>query len=132
MAFATAQFKILVATDIAARGIDVLSISHVINYDMPDDTDAYIHRIGRTGRVNQHGQALTFVTRRDALLVRDLEKVLGGKLESCTLPDFDYHAAAPERESPPARTPRPAAGVLGTERIAKRPHPVDPPSLPLA
>jgi len=101
--FRDGSFKILVATDIAARGIDVLSISHVVNYDVPDDTDSYIHRIGRTGRVDQHGQALTFVTRRDTPVVRDLEKVLGGKLEHCTLPDFDYDVPAPERE--PARRP---------------------------
>jgi len=58
-AFRKGAIKILVATDIAARGIDVLSISHVINYDMPDTTDDYIHRIGRTGRVNKYGKALT-------------------------------------------------------------------------
>jgi len=106
--FRDGYFKILVATDIAARGIDVLSISHVINYDIPNDTDSYIHRIGRTGRVNHHGQALTFVTRRDAPVVLELDKVLGGKLERCTLPDFDYAAPAPERPSLPRqrRTPR--------------------------
>ena len=60
--FRSGSFKIMVATDIAARGIDVLSISHVINYDMPDGTDSYIHRIGRTGRINQDGDTFTFVT----------------------------------------------------------------------
>ena len=60
--FRTGSFKVLVATDIAARGIDVLDISHVINYDMPDSTDAYINRIGRTGRVGKSGDAFTFVT----------------------------------------------------------------------
>lgn len=79
--FRSGLFKILVATDIAARGIDVLRISHVINYDMPDETDSYIHRIGRTGRVNREGCALTFVTARDTPVVRDLERLLGGKVE---------------------------------------------------
>ncbi len=60
--FRDGSFKILVATDIAARGIDVLDISHVVNYDMPDSTDAYTHRIGRTGRVGKAGDAFTLVT----------------------------------------------------------------------
>ena len=95
--FRAGSYKIMVATDIAARGIDILSISHVINYDMPDDTDSYIHRIGRTGRVDQEGEALTFVTGKDAGAVRDLERLLNAKLERCTLPDFDYKAPAPAR-----------------------------------
>ena len=96
--FRDGSFKILVATDIAARGIDVLSISHVINYDMPDSTDAYTHRIGRTGRVDKNGDALTFVTGEDTAMVRDLELILKAKLERRMLPGFDYTvpaAAAP-------------------------------------
>ncbi len=92
--FRTGSYKILVATDIAARGIDVLRISHVINYDMPANADAYTHRIGRTGRVDQTGDALTFVTGADNVMVHDLERVLKGKLERRTLPDFDYTASA--------------------------------------
>ena len=97
--FRSGAFKIMVATDIAARGIDILSISHVINYDMPDDTDSYIHRIGRTGRVEQEGQALTFVTSRDAGAVHELERLVNMKLERRTLPDFNYKAKTPERKS---------------------------------
>ena len=82
------------ATDIAARGIDVLSISHVINYDMPDSTDAYTHRIGRTGRVDKTGDAFTFVTSEDAAMVRTLEHVLNATLERRTLQGFDYTAPA--------------------------------------
>ncbi|GAH00451.1 unnamed protein product, partial [marine sediment metagenome] len=63
--FRNGLFKILVATDIAARGIDVLDISHVVNYDMPDSTNAYTHRIGRTGRVGKAGDAFTLVTGED-------------------------------------------------------------------
>ena len=70
--FANGNFKVLVATDIAARGIDVLTISHVINYDMPASTDDYIHRIGRTGRVGKTGEAFTFVTEKDALMEKAL------------------------------------------------------------
>ena len=68
----TGLFKILVATDIAARCTDVLDISHVINHDMPDCTDAHIHRIGRTGRIDKTGDAFTFVTNEAAVMVRAL------------------------------------------------------------
>ncbi len=94
--FRRGSIKILVATDIAARGIDVLSISHVINYDMPETTDDYIHRIGRTGRVKNDGDAITFVTRADAEKVEALEKLLGLPLERRTLEGFDYSGRAPD------------------------------------
>ena len=94
--FRTGSFKILVATDIAARGIDVLRISHVINYDMPESIDAYTNRIGRTGRVNRNGDALTFVTSVDASMVDDLERILNVKLERRTLQGFDYNVSAPD------------------------------------
>ena len=100
--FRNGSIKILVATDIAARGIDVLSISHVINYDMPESTDDYIHRIGRTGRVSKSGDALTLVTDKDMGLVRDLEHLLNTTMERRTLRDFDYTAPAPERKFAPA------------------------------
>jgi ATP-dependent RNA helicase RhlE len=90
--FRAGYHKILVATDIAARGIDVLSISHVINFDMPESIDAYTHRIGRTGRVEKSGSALTFVTSADAPLVNELERVLKTPVERCTIPGFNYSA----------------------------------------
>jgi ATP-dependent RNA helicase RhlE len=92
--FRAGSYKILVATDIAARGIDVLDISHVINYDMPDGTDAYIHRIGRTGRVGKAGDAFTFVTTEDVAMVRALEHLLQTPLEHRTLQSFDYNIPA--------------------------------------
>ena len=95
--FRAGSHKILVATDIAARGIDVLRISHVINYDMPENADAYTHRIGRTGRVEKNGDALTFVTGKDEAMVHDLEKVLNAKLERRILQGFDYAGPAPDR-----------------------------------
>jgi ATP-dependent RNA helicase RhlE len=79
--FRDGRYEIMVATDIAARGIDVSGISHVINYDMPSTTDAYTHRIGRTGRAAKTGDAFTFVTGEDMGLAHSLKKVLGGKLE---------------------------------------------------
>jgi len=102
--FRNSSIKILVATDIAARGIDVLSISHVINYDMPESTDDYIHRIGRTGRVDKNGDALTFVTNADAGKIRALEQLLNAPLERRTLQGFDYAKPAPANES--FRSPR--------------------------
>jgi len=96
--FRNGSIKILVATDIAARGIDVLDISHVVNYDMPDSTDAYIHRIGRTGRVGKAGDAFTLVTGEDTAMVRSLERLLDAPLERMTLKGFDYTKPAPARE----------------------------------
>jgi ATP-dependent RNA helicase RhlE len=93
--FRTGSFKILVATDIAARGIDVSRISHVINYDMPESVDAYTHRIGRTGRVNKTGDAITLITNTDLPMVNALEGVLNETLERQTLQGFDYTVPAP-------------------------------------
>jgi ATP-dependent RNA helicase RhlE len=93
--FRAGSFKILVATDIVARGIDVLDISHVVNYDMPDSTDAYINRIGRTGRIGKTGDAFTFVTSEDAAMVHALEHLLNTPLEHRTLQSFDYTMPAP-------------------------------------
>jgi len=106
--FKNGQYQIMVATDIAARGLDVDSISHVINFDMPDTADAYIHRIGRTGRAERSGDAFTLVTQDDEDLIRKLEKIMGHKLPRQTLKGFDYTAAAPPRPAPPPkRTPSP-------------------------
>ncbi len=104
--FRNGSIKILVATDIAARGIDVLSISHVINYDMPESTDDYIHRIGRTGRVDKSGDALTFVTNADADKIRALEQLLDAPLERMTLQGFDYAKPAPDDEPRFSQPPR--------------------------
>lgn len=104
--FRNGSFQILVATDIAARGIDVSSISHVINYDMPDTTEAYTHRIGRTGRAAKTGDAFTFITREDEATIRSIERVLSEKIERRTLEDFDYKKSAPARDLEFARPPR--------------------------
>jgi ATP-dependent RNA helicase RhlE len=121
--FRDGRFRILVATDIAARGIDVSRISHVINYDMPDTTDAYTHRIGRTGRASRTGDAYTLVSREDAGMVRDIERVLGAPIERRRLEAFDYSAPAPAPQrmpvssAPPARpAARPGASSSGRRR----------------
>jgi ATP-dependent RNA helicase RhlE len=105
--FRDGKYDILVATDIAARGIDVADISHVVNFDMPDTVDAYTHRIGRTGRAHQTGEAFTFSVQKDEVLVRAIEKVLGGRIERRRLPGFDYGDFAPDRRPEPARSEPP-------------------------
>jgi ATP-dependent RNA helicase RhlE len=88
--FRSGKFQILVATDIAARGIDVSRVSHVINFDVPATAEAYIHRIGRTGRATRKGEAFTLITRDDAAMVRDIRRIIGSRIEQRILPGFDY------------------------------------------
>ena len=97
--FRNGKYDILVATDIAARGIDVTEITHVINFDIPNTVDAYTHRIGRTGRVDQTGEAYTFVAEADDQMVRAIEKVLGTRIERRRVPGFDYGDFGPESYS---------------------------------
>jgi len=110
--FKTGHFRIMVATDIAARGLDIDSISHVINFDMPDTADAYIHRIGRTGRAERTGDAFTLVTPEDSDMIRALERIMGGPIKREILTDFDYSPPAPPRSGHErregTRPPRPA------------------------
>ena len=105
--FKDGTFQIMVATDIAARGLDVDSVSHVVNFDMPDTADAYIHRIGRTGRAKRNGDAFTLVTEEDEAMIRTLEKIMGAPLARQVLNDFDYAAPAPPPQNHPPRPPRP-------------------------
>ena len=101
--FRKGTFQILVATDIAARGIDVTRISHVINYDIPSTPEAYIHRIGRTGRATCTGEAFTFITGEDKNMVRAINRVIGCEIEQRTVPAFNYGTPAPttDRKDPP-------------------------------
>jgi ATP-dependent RNA helicase RhlE len=95
--FRDGTFQILVATDIAARGIDVTRISHVINYDIPSTPEAYIHRIGRTGRATRSGEAYTLVTGEDQDMVRAIRRIIGSEIEQRSLATFDYESPAPKR-----------------------------------
>jgi ATP-dependent RNA helicase RhlE len=108
--FRNGKYDILVATDIASRGIDVSEISHVINFDMPDTVDAYTHRIGRTGRAHKTGQAFSFVAQGDEPMVRQIEKLLGKRIERRRLPGFDYGGFVPEQQS---QKNRPKQGKRG-------------------
>jgi len=104
--FKNGNYDILVATDIAARGIDVTDITHVINFDMPDTVDAYTHRIGRTGRVDESGDAFTFTEPDDEAMVRSIEKLLGKRIERRKLTGFDYSYVRPEnRRQQPRQAP---------------------------
>ena len=92
------KYDILVATDVASRGIDVLDISHVINYDIPDATDTYTHRIGRTGRADRTGEAFTFASSEDTQMVLEIEHTIGKPIERRTLQDFNYGSFVPEKQ----------------------------------
>jgi ATP-dependent RNA helicase RhlE len=92
--FKNGKYDILVATDIASRGIDVSEVSHVINFDMPNTVDTYINRIGRTGRAKNKGEALTFVVPGDEYMVRRIEAILKAKIDRRTIDDIDYGKTA--------------------------------------
>jgi ATP-dependent RNA helicase RhlE len=122
--FRSGHYQVMVATDIAARGLDVESISHVINFDIPDTADAYIHRIGRTGRAERNGDAFTLVTPEDRDMVRALEKIMGQPLPQQKLPDFNYEAPPAPRQAassyPEHRDEKPAASRNKPTRRPKR------------
>lgn len=94
--FRSGRSQILVATDVAARGIDVEEITHVINLDVPEAPEMYIHRIGRTARADATGDAFTLVDRQEEPLIRDIERLLKQALPRVTLPDFDYKKPKPD------------------------------------
>ena len=101
--FKSGKYPVLVATDIAARGIDVEALSHVVNFDVPAAPEDYIHRVGRTGRAEMTGEAFTFVTGQDENEWRAIERAIGKSLPRITLPDFNYHAKAAKLEVPHAQ-----------------------------
>ena len=105
--FRDGRFQILVATDIAARGIDVSQISHVVNYDIPNTPETYIHRIGRTGRAARTGDAFTLVSDDEKGLVKAIEKLFGSTIERRTIDGFNYHEAAPPKQPQKPRTSKP-------------------------
>lgn len=110
--FRNGDYRIMIATDIAARGIDCEKISHVINYDVPDTVENYTHRIGRTGRAGMTGKALSYITPDDSLFVRDLERFMGANIERKELEGFDYdkQPSAQQREQFRRNAKRPAKG----------------------
>ena len=97
--FKSGKTRVLVATDVAARGIDIDSVSHVINYDMPEAAEDYVHRIGRTGRAGNKGRAITLVTPSEEFTMREIEKLTGQKVERILLPDFGGSMQQPKSPS---------------------------------
>lgn len=101
--FRSGKHRVLVATNIAARGLDVEGISHVINYDVPEHPEDYVHRIGRTARYDAGGDAITLVTPDDEALIHRIEYLLDRKIERKTLPGFDYDVPTPSWAKPSAK-----------------------------
>ena len=114
--FKDGQTRVLVATDIAARGIDVESISHVINYDVPAAPEDYVHRIGRTGRAGKTGRAITLVTPVDELSMRAIERLTGQQVERVVLPSFGGAPAVTQR----AATVKPFRAMRGAGSSSRR------------
>jgi ATP-dependent RNA helicase RhlE len=112
--FRNGTYPVLVATDIAARGIDVEALGHVVNFDVPMAPDDYIHRVGRTGRAEMTGEAFTFVSPQEEGELKDIERVLGRRLPRVTVPDFDYAAR------PQTRLEVPLAQRIAEIRARKR------------
>ncbi len=118
--FKNGRYRVLVATDIAARGIDVQELGHVVNFDVPAAPEDYIHRVGRTGRAEATGEAFTFVAPDEESELRGIEKAVGRRLPRVTLPDFDYARRSTEKLEVPlserlaahrARKPARSAGT---------------------
>jgi ATP-dependent RNA helicase RhlE len=107
--FRRGKVKILVATDIAARGIDVANISHVFNYDLPNTPETYVHRVGRTARAEASGDAITLVAPDEERALRIIERTLGPAIPRVKLPDFNYRAASTQGTHSPPPDSRPAA-----------------------
>lgn len=115
--FRDKRYDVLVATDIAARGLDIADVSHVVNYDVPATPEAYTHRIGRTGRAEATGEAVTFAVADDEVMVRDIERVLGKPIERRRMEGFDYGTFAPESQRPaPKKSVYRSRSFHGAER----------------
>ncbi len=101
--FRDGRYEVLVATDIAARGLDIADVSHVVNYDVPQHPEDYIHRIGRTGRMEAKGDAFTLMVAEDARHVNAIERFIGQKIPRTKLENFDYRYTALFEEQKPGR-----------------------------
>jgi ATP-dependent RNA helicase RhlE len=124
--FKSGRYKVLVATDIAARGIDVTALGHVVNFDLPLVPEDYIHRVGRTARAEATGSAFSLVCPEEESNLRDIEKAIGNRLPRVTLPDFDYLGRPPANldhrpPRPPHGRPRRQSGHSGHAGHAGRP-----------
>ncbi|MGE5730291.1 MAG: DEAD/DEAH box helicase [Gemmatimonas sp.] len=92
--FKSGKVRVLVATDIAQRGLDISDITHVVNYDVPQQAEDYVHRIGRTGRAEKEGDAFTFMAPDEIAMVRSIERVIGQPIPRISVPGFDFGTVA--------------------------------------
>jgi ATP-dependent RNA helicase RhlE len=104
--FRNGRFEVLVATDIAARGLDIAEVSHVVNYDVPQHPEDYIHRIGRTGRMETKGDAFTLMVAEDGRHVQAIERFIAQKIPRIKLENFEYRYTALFRRKPNQALPR--------------------------
>jgi len=122
--FKDCELQVLVATDIAARGLDIESLPHVVNYDLPHVPEDYVHRIGRTGRAGESGQAVSLVSGEDRTLLRDIERLIGKKIEQQVIPGFEpgsgYHHAQPEPQGRRGQQRQNQPRNQGNQRNAQR------------
>jgi len=113
------ELQVLVATDIAARGLDIESLPHVVNYDLPHVPEDYVHRIGRTGRAGESGQAVSLLSGEDRTLLRDIERLIGKKIEQQIVPGFEpgsaWHTAQPEPQGRRGQRPQRAPLSKGAD-----------------
>jgi ATP-dependent RNA helicase RhlE len=117
-AFSEGHAQVLVATDVAQRGLDIEGISHVVNYDVPQDPEDYVHRIGRTGRAGSSGDAVTFMTAADLGQVRSIERILGYSIPRLSLEGFDYAGAPAAVKQANSRSNR-AGRRMGTRSTSE-------------
>jgi ATP-dependent RNA helicase RhlE len=119
-AFREGEARVLVATDVAQRGLDVEGISHVINYDVPQDPDSYVHRVGRTARAGQTGEAITFMSPAEIGDVRLIEHHIGRELPRIELPGYGFGLATEEGAPPTARAEKKVARASRGRRMGSQ------------
>jgi superfamily II DNA/RNA helicase len=115
--FRDKKFPVMVATNIAARGLDVRHITHVVNFDVPDVPEEYVHRIGRTGRAGDKGNALVLVSPEESGQMARIERQLGKRISLCKIPEFDYNVKAPVGDTGKRR---PAGALQGARKKPMR------------
>lgn len=127
--FRDAKIQYLIATDVAARGLDVEGVTHVFNYDIPEDVESYIHRIGRTGRAGESGLAITFVAPKDEMYLKEIEKGIGATLQrqELELPVKQNDDASEKRKNSKSKKQRKQVNTvkkitLGDQRIQNNDH----------
>jgi superfamily II DNA/RNA helicase len=118
-AFRDGKFPLLIATDVAAHGLDIDDVTHVVNYDIPNTADDYVHRVGRTARMGRDGTAVTFVTADDGPYLTDIEKLINREIRQEIFPGFEIKKAEPRAEAAKKVTERPP-GVPKWANVKRR------------